>query len=119
MPLGFDAHRDGRLARLGVECDLQPFVGEQRRIDAAGEVAQGFERFVGVAFDLRDRGQAALGIAVEQHLGQPQLHLEGHQVLLGAVVEVALELAPLLVLRCDQPLTRGSQLLKRGPGGRC
>ena len=45
-------------------------------------------------------------------LGQAQLHLEGHQLLLGAVVQVALEAPPFLVLGRDQPLARGPQLFQ-------
>ena len=37
-------------------------------------------------------------VAVEEQLGEPELHLDGHEVLLGAVVEVALESPALLIL---------------------
>jgi hypothetical protein len=36
-------------------------------------------------------------------LGQAQLHLQGHQLLLGAIVDVALDPAALGVLGLDQP----------------
>ncbi len=45
-------------------------------------------------------------------LGQGEVHLEGDEVLLGAVVEVALEAAALLVLGRHEPLTRGPELVE-------
>jgi hypothetical protein len=38
-------------------------------------------------------------------LGEPSLDGQGDQLLLGAVVEVALDPPPLLVLRGDEPLS--------------
>ena len=44
-------------------------------------------------------------VAVDQRVGQPQLHAERDELLLRAVVDVALELASFLVLRGHQALT--------------
>ena len=46
-----------------------------------------------------------------QRLGEPQVHRERDQVLLGAVVDVALEPPALGVLGVDQPLPRDAQLV--------
>ena len=47
------------------------------------------------------------GAVVEVPLGQPQLHAERDQPLLGAVVEVALQPAALVVADLDQPRPAG------------
>ena len=53
-------------------------------------------------------GRVLLG----EHLRQSELDLERDQVLLGAVVEVALQPPALLVLRRDQALARCAQVLQ-------
>ena len=52
-----------------------------------------------------------LGVVGEDVLGEAQVHREGHEVLLGAVVEVALDLAPLGVAGRDDAGARGAQVL--------
>ena len=43
--------------------------------------------------------------------GQVEPHGEGHQPLLGAVVDIALQLAALRILRCDESLPRRAEVL--------
>ena len=64
-------------------------------------------------------------VTIDQRVGQPELHAERDELLLGAVVDVALELAALGVLGCDQALSRRAELLdqthvaQHRPGLRC
>ena len=44
------------------------------------------------------------GVALDQRVGEPELHSECDQLLLRAVVDVAFELAPLLILGRNQSL---------------
>jgi hypothetical protein len=46
-----------------------------------------------------------LPIPIDELFQQAQLHRERHDLLLGAIVEIPLELSPLLVLRGDQALS--------------
>ncbi len=48
---------------------------------------------------------------LRQTLQQAELHRERHELLLGAIVEVALDLATLLVLGLDQPAARRPELI--------
>ena len=82
----------------------QPFVGEERRIDAAREVAEILDRLARRRLEVREHRLRLLRIAFDEPFGQPQLDRERDELLLRAVVEVALELASLLVLGVDQPL---------------
>ena len=54
---------------------------------------------------------ARVGRACGDRLGQPQVHRQCHQVLLRAVVDVALQASPLDVLGLDEPLPGRLQLL--------
>ena len=53
-------------------------------------------------------------VGVELVAGQPQVHRQRHQPLLGAVVEVALDPAALGVAGLDDPRAGGAQLLDLG-----
>ena len=83
-------------------------VGQDTRVDAAGQVLQaehGVLRLVGEVLELsRDGGLALRQLA--------QLSGQRDQLVLGTVVEVALDAASLLVLGGDQPLARLLQLLR-------
>ena len=92
------------LAGLCLQRRDQPLVREERRIDAAREVAQILDRLPRRGLEVREHRLRLLGIAVDEPFGQAELHRERDELLLRAVVEVALELAPLLVLGVDQPL---------------
>ena len=103
-PVGFDRYRNRRLSRLRFQRHAQSFVGKQRWIDAARQVAQRLERLVGIGLQLIERLLRTDGVPSEEHLGEPDLHLDGDEMLLGAVMQVALEAAALLVLRGDETL---------------
>ena len=66
-----------------------------------GQDAQLGDRVLEVALDLVDHRQRVGGIVLDRVLGETQLDGEGDEMLLGAVVEVALELAPLGVAGRD------------------
>ena len=109
--VGVDAHGErapvgGRPQRLG-----QPGVHEQRRVDAVGQVAQLLD---GVLHRVAERVEhlgGRLRVVGEDVLGEPQVHREGHEVLLGAVVEVALDLAALGVAGGHDAGARGAEVL--------
>ena len=95
----------GDFRRLRLEGGGEALVRQQRWVDPPGEVSQILERFVrspwSVAMSSRGLGRIALG----ELLGEAQLHRERHELLLDAVVDVALELAAFVVLGRHQPLT--------------
>jgi len=96
-----DGHR--RLAGLGADGGGQALVGEQRRVDAAGQVAQGLQRAAGLGLELGDQGPFPVLVLAGQRLRLGQRAGDGEQLLLGAVVDVALDPPPLLILRGDDP----------------
>jgi hypothetical protein len=77
-------------------------LGQQRRIDTAGQVPEiverGAEPVLEHGRDLPDRGGVLSGV-----FQQAELDLQGDELLLRAVVQVPLDLPPLGVLRLDQP----------------
>ena len=91
------------LPSLGLERGREPVIGEDGWVDAAREIANVLQRIGHVGLQLGEEGAGLLGIAGRELLGQPQLDRQGDQLLLRAVVEVALELAGPLVLRGDDP----------------
>ena len=61
--------------------------------------------------ELVDEVGRVLGSGLAGHgLRHGQVHLDGHQLLLGSIVEVTLEAAALVILGADQALARGPQL---------
>src|SRR5580704_2351674 len=60
----------------------------------------------------RRRRPGLRGVAIKEHLGEAQLHLERNEVLLSAVVKIAFEPAALEVLRLHQPLPRRPELVE-------
>ena len=91
--------RAGHRRQGGVEAP----VGEDRRVDAAGEVAQLDQRLLGLAVGVVDQGPGRVGVGVELLLGPAQVHGQGDQSLLRAVVQVALDAAALDLDRVDDP----------------
>lgn len=89
---------------------LQALVGEERRVDATGEIAKCLQRFVGVGFQGANGCLRPVQVSAHEHRRQADLHLQRDQVLLGSVVEVALDPAALLVLGGDQPLSGRTQI---------
>ena len=108
--LHVDGH--GRLASLRDERGFQALVGKQRRVDAAREIAQVLEGRLRFRFDLFEHRRGFRRVALGERAGEPGLHGERHELLLGAVVDVALEPASLAVLCGDEALLRRLQLVE-------
>ena len=77
---------------------------ERRGVDPARELAQLRERTRQLVARGRDQRLRRRRVAPDVGLDEPQLHRQRDQTLLGAVVEVALEPAPLGVARGDDAL---------------
>ena len=97
-------HGERRLSTLRLERRGQPLVGEERRIDPAGQVSQVLERRLRILMDVAEQGHALARIALRDLLRESRFDGEGDELLLGAVVEVALDPPPLLILRRHQSL---------------
>ena len=106
-----DRHRDGGLPRLRFQRGGQALVREERRVDPAREVTEIVERARGVGLDLPRHLACLHRVPLRQLFQQTELHGERHQLLLRAVVDVALQAPPLFVLRADQPLPGRPELL--------
>ncbi len=96
---------------MRLERRTEPLVGEERRVDAASEVAQVVDRPLGLRLELGEHLMGLAWITVHEGVCEPELHTERHQLLLRAVMDVPFELASLLVLGGDEPLSRRAQLL--------
>ena len=90
-----DLDREGRAARERPEGGLEPVVAEHGRMKPARELAQLLERELQLLAERRKDCSCGRGILLQAFLGDPQLHGEGDEALLGAVVEIALEPPPL------------------------
>src|SRR5207245_9214133 len=108
----YQLDRDGKPAGLSTQRGAEPFGREQRWIDAAGELPQIVDRLIRVVPELFEDGT---GLAVRRGQGETNFHLEGDQVLLRAVVQVAFDPSPLLVLGRHQPLARSAEGLEPRP----
>ena len=117
VPLG--AHRGIRLDR---QRDREPrdarldrgheaVVAQHGRVDAAGELAQVGERLAGLVLQLDELLGRELP-ALQSIAGEAEPGDLRHDVLLDAVVQVALEAPALVVLRGDEPLAGGAQLVE-------
>ena len=109
--VGGDAHAEGTPVGGGAQRVGQAGVHEERWVDAVGQVA---ELLDGVLHGLAERVEhlgGGFGVVGEDVLGEAEVHRQRHQVLLGAVVEVALDLAPLGVSGRDDAGPRGAQVL--------
>ena len=120
-----DRHRQP-LVELGVELDghrravgqrlqrgHEPAVGEHGGVDAGREVAQVVDRRLGVLERVVDEPAGALGVLLPALLGELEVDHDVDELLLGAVVEVAAEPAPLLVAGLQDAGARGRELLAR------
>ena len=101
--VGADLDRPGCLARLGTDGGGEALLGEQRRVDAAGEFAQCLQRAAGLGLELGDQRPFPLLILASHRLSQGQRGGDGQQLVLCAAVDVALDPPPLVVLRGDDP----------------
>src|SRR2546422_670693 len=80
-----------------LECSGDSLVGYQRRVDAAREVAQVLERTVRLGADLGDEVARLRGIPVDHLFRQPSFDCQRDELLLRAVMDVALQAPTLFV----------------------
>ena len=93
-----------------------PSSAEQRRVDARGTAGPASSIASAAARSCSASScVGALGRPVGERLGQAQVHRQGDQVLLRAVVDVALEEPALGVLGVDQALPRARAAPRRAP----
>ena len=109
-PLGDHLGREHRAVRRGAQRLGQPAVAQQRRVDAVRELAQLAERRLDVAAQLLEHRLDGLRIGLHELAGQADLDRERDEVLLRAVVEVALDPAPGLVGGSDDAQPGGLEL---------
>ena len=83
-------------------------------MDSARELAQLLERPRELVAGPRDQLLGGGGVAPDVGGSEPQLQRDADQSLLRAVVQVALQAAPLRGARGHDPLPRGTQLLHAG-----
>ena len=104
----------GAVAR-GAQRVREPAVHEQRRVDAVREVAQLLHRLLEVGRDLVEHLLGGVGIGVGELACEPGAHRERDEVLLRAVVEVALDAAALEVGGLDDAGAGAAQLVGLAP----
>ena len=109
----FSAHFDGKrgFLRLGPQGSSKSLVGQKRWVDAPRKIAKILERGRCFALYVGHQLVGPSGVALDQRVGEPKLHSECDQLLLRSVVDVAFELAPLLILGCNQSLARSAEIL--------
>jgi len=114
-----DRHGHRASGRERRERRVQAAVGQDRRVDAADELAQLREGRLRLLVRLVEQAAGRLGVAARELVARhAEVERERDEPSLDAVVEVALEAAPLLLLR---PNDRGAALLElahtlTGPG---
>ena len=96
VDLDGDRHRAASGERL--QADRETAVLQDRRGEPARERAQFVERLAGLVAGFADQFASLLGIAFELALDRREIHLQPHEPLLRAVVDVALEPAQRRVL---------------------
>ena len=96
-----DRDRYRRAAGDGLERRREPAVGEDGRVDAAGQLAQLLQRRRELLAGRLQKRVRRVGVGVEPRPSEAQRKRERDEPLLGAVVEVSLEPAPLGVARLD------------------
>ena len=97
-PLGHvdvEAHRHRRAGHDGGEGGVEAPVLEDHGMDAADQVADLLQRGLRLLVGLGHQRAPALGVDLEPLAGVAQVHGQGDQPLLGAIVQVALDAPPL------------------------
>ena len=88
-------HGQGHVEGERLDRPGQPAVGEHRRVDAADDRPQVAEGRAGGLAGLGEQPRGGLGVALEQVVGQAEVHAERDEPGLRAVVQVALDPAQL------------------------
>ena len=91
---------------------MQPAVGQHRRVDAGGQLAEVADRRLRVLERVVDQLPRA-PVVVPALLGELQADDRADELLLGAVVEIAAEPPALLVAGLEDACPRGGELLAR------
>ena len=86
-------------------------IRQQWRVDPPGQVAEVLQGGLGVGSEFCKQGAGPGGVLHHQRFGQAELHSQGHQLLLGPVVDVPLDPPPLGVLSGDEALSGGAEIL--------
>ena len=97
-----DLHRYRAPGRLRVQGHDQAAFGQQRRVDAAGQGAQVVQRRAELCLQVGDRLPEEVWV-VGRFGQQAELDGQRDQLLLRAVVQVPLDLAPFCILGFHQP----------------
>jgi hypothetical protein len=95
-----DLGRNGRLACLRRQGRLKSLVAEQRWVDPSGEVPQVLERLGRLLLELPEDDAQVL-VSLDHRGGEPLLHSQGDELLLGPIMDVALERSRAVVLSGD------------------
>ena len=105
-----DRDRHGRALRERRQSRTEALLGQHGRVDAAGELMQLAERGAQLGVGFGEELCGAVCVRSELRTRELEREAEAEQALLGAVVEVALESAPLLVAGRDDARPRGAKL---------
>src|SRR5437868_3394099 len=89
----------------------QSAVEEKRRVNALRQLSHTFQRLAHVVPDPLEQFLRLAGVGVGELAGQLEVDGERNEVLLNAVVQIALDPAALGVRRCDHARSRGAKLL--------
>jgi hypothetical protein len=108
-----EPHRHRHAGDQPLQRHLQPAPGDDGRVDAARKLAQLLERARELTARLLQRAPC-VGIVAEPPLEHPEVERERDQPLLGAVVQVALEPAPLALGGLEDARARAAQLVELG-----
>ena len=108
---GTHRDRDGEACRARLDRGNEAVVAEDLRVDAVGELAQVGEGLAGLVLQLGEL-LGAERAAVEPVAGEAQASHQRDDVLLDAVVQIALDAPALGVLGGDEPQSGGRELLE-------
>ena len=109
-------HRNRRARRQRGQRGVQPSVGQHRRVDPPGHLADLDDGVLRRLMGPLDQLARPVRVDVQLGPGHAQVHRDGDQSLLGAVVEVALDASP-LEPRPSRPSPRATRS-GSGPGPR-
>ena len=113
VDLDDDRHGAARGERL--EAGREAAVLQDRRREPARERPQLVERLAGLVARLADECLRRLGVVLEPALDGREVHLQAHEPLLRAVVDVPLEAAERRVLGLHGGAARGGELRRPRP----
>jgi hypothetical protein len=108
-----DLDREHRALGEAGQRRLEPAVGEQARVEAADELADLFERQRQLRLRRRNQLRHLGRVGLEPALDQVQVERNGHEPLLGTVVQVSLDAAALGVARGHDPRARVGHVTHR------